>query len=70
MIRERPSAIAKFHAGLIIRSAIDSGWQAPANYSPLKRARIECELKKLADKLAATGPNKSSSLERAAAGRE
>jgi hypothetical protein len=59
MIRARPSQIAKFHAGLILRSALNEGWEAPAEYSLLKRARIQRELKKLADKLAATGPNAS-----------
>ena len=57
MIRARPSQIAKFHAGLILRSALNDGWEAPAEYSLLKRARIQGELKKLADKLAATEPN-------------
>lgn len=43
----RPSVLAKFHAGLIIKSALDSGWEPAEKYSRLKRARIVMEMNKL-----------------------
>ena len=45
-----PATIAKFHAGRIIQSALDAGWQPPEKYSPLKRARIADHLQRLANK--------------------
>jgi hypothetical protein len=49
--RCHPATIAKLHAGLIIQSALDAGWKAPAHYSPLKRARIARRLQLLAQSL-------------------
>lgn len=49
--RCHPATIAKLHAGLIIQSALDAGWEAPSHYSPLKRARIARRLQLLAQSL-------------------
>jgi hypothetical protein len=49
--RCHPATIAKLHAGLIIQAALDAGWEAPAHYSPLKRARIARHLQLLAQSL-------------------
>ena len=46
-----PANIAKFHAGLILESALKDGWEPPDKYSPLKRARIKERMRKLAEKL-------------------
>ena len=49
--RNHPATLAKLYGGLIIQSALDGGWEAPAHYSPLKRARIARRLQLLAQSL-------------------
>jgi hypothetical protein len=48
---ERPQRIAKFLAGAILESALEKGYEAPKEYSPLKRARIENWIGKIAERL-------------------
>lgn len=50
-MKEHPASIAKFHAGLIIQSALDCGWEPPDKYSPLKRARIVNRVQAIASSL-------------------
>lgn len=49
--RNHPATLAKLYGGLIIQSALDAGWEAPAHYSRLKRARIAHRLQLLATSL-------------------
>ena len=51
LLGKHPATIAKFHAGRIIQSALDAGWEPPEYYSPLKRARIKNRLATIAAKL-------------------
>jgi len=51
LLGKHPATIAKFHAGRIIQSALDAGWQPPEKYSPLKRMRIIEHLQRLSNKL-------------------